>query len=662
MSCNELKKNIKFFFTILFIFFPFISHSQTPEDVMNRIRSTADKYKIGEASGITENDARKASLENLMMQLRTTFSLDYKESENVAGSEYDYKSQSDLKASSIMTVENLSTLSYQDKNGWHAMSYISNIDLAAAEMMRKQNIEDLIDLGIEQEMKLNISGALKYYSWALNLLSAFGDNLTMKLEGKQRNAKSWLIKHIPMILDNVDIQLGDNAIEYDEFDYDHYSLNLEVKYAGTPVSSLDLSYFNGEREVKPVHGKNGIATLSFPDIKNLRELAVKIVYDYPDEAKLYGSDLKTVYEAGHRVNFEGHDNIRLPVKVSADNVKSTGKSKRDVLAEGTNKKTVKTAAVSKNIDGADDTSPIIKDSNKQIERPVVEDVDAVENMKKVETALRNRKYESVRSIFTDEGWHIFSLLVSSGDVKVTKKTDTYTVESSNLFTIGKGIPIAFKTSGHVSNETLVFRFEKGTGLISSVAFALTKRAEEDIFKQALWNIESRYSLLTFMEDYQTAFALKRLDYIEKIFSDDAVIITGKVGSNSKSKKFYDAKMLGFEGNGGNVEYRKFDKDEYISQLKRDFFDRRSSTYKKYIQLTFEDAVISKVASNGYTDNEVMWIEIKQQYNSDKYSDKGYLSLQIDLKPKGSLIHVRTWTPEFIDIDYLKQHFGIGQND
>lgn len=29
-----------------------------------------------------------------------------------------------------------------------------------------------------------------------------------------------------------------------------------------------------------------------------------------------------------------------------------------------------------------------------------------------------------------------------------------------------------------------------------------------------------------MEDYQTAYLLQRIDYLDKIFSDDAIIITG----------------------------------------------------------------------------------------------------------------------------------------
>lgn len=43
-----------------------------------------------------------------------------------------------------------------------------------------------------------------------------------------------------------------------------------------------------------------------------------------------------------------------------------------------------------------------------------------------------------------------------------------------------------------------------------------------------WEEDSRICLIRFLEDYQTAYALKRLDYIESIFSDDAWIITGTV--------------------------------------------------------------------------------------------------------------------------------------
>ena len=637
---------------------PLCMSAQTQADAMERIRKNASDYKIGEASAPTEEEARKASLQNLIMNIRTTIMYERKDKERMKGDDYDLESTSDMCASSVATIENLNSLAFEDKNGWHAMSYVSNRDYEESEQQRLDNIRDMVELGIQQEEKLNIAGALKYYTWALNMLSSFGDKLTMELEGKETNAKGWLNSHISMVLDNIEISIADDKIDYDEFAYDHYSVGLNLKYAGQPVSALDLGYFNGEREVRPVHGKNGRATLSFPDLQSFREIAVKVIYDYPDEGCLYDPALKSVYDSGIRVKFDGHDNLRLPIKVNADHLKSNGPSHNDevmALAKSSKKAPAVAAELANTA-----TSPIIKEGRAQIERPVVEDLKLAETMKSVEAALRNRKYETLESLFTPEGWKLFSMLVKAGDVRVTSTPESYTVERSNLFTMGKGIPIAYKVSGHVSNETLVFRFDKTSGLISSVAFALTKKAEEDIFRQAQWNMESRYSLLTFMEDYQTAFALKRLDYIEKIFSDDAIIITGKVGAHEKNaKRFFDAKELHMTHKNKNVKYTTYSKDEYIDKLRKDFYDRRSGTYKKYIQLVFEDAEISKVATNGYIDNEILWIEIKQQYNSDKYSDKGYLALQIDLKPKGSQIRVRTWTPEFIDLNLLKERFGVG---
>lgn len=305
-----------------------------------------------------------------------------------------------------------------------------------------------------------------------------------------------------------------------------------------------------------------------------------------------------------------------------------------------------------------DDIPMTGNERKTIDRPVTEQAECYEKIGKVAEAIKGKNYNLVQNLFTPEGWEIFSIMTESSEMRIAKMPDKFTVEESNLFLIGKGIPVSIKLGGHLSNETLVFRFDKQSGLIKSVAYALTKRAEDDIFRQAQWNIESRYSLLTFMEDYQTAFVLKRLDYIKSIFSDDAVIITGKFTDGKPSKRFYDATTLNLDNR--NVQYSRMDKETYIKRLQEDFFDHKNQRYKKYIKLTFEDAVISKVATGGFAeDHDVMWIEIKQNYESDKYNDKGYLSLQINLRPTGSQINVRTWTPQFMEIEDLKKRFEVG---
>ena len=66
------------------------------------------------------------------------------------------------------------------------------------------------------------------------------------------------------------------------------------------------------------------------------------------------------------------------------------------------------------------------------------------------------------------------------------------------------------------NRDVVFRFNDKTKKIESIAFRLSAVTESDIVKKSKWSKESRLVLINFLEDYQTAYALKRLDYLESI--------------------------------------------------------------------------------------------------------------------------------------------------
>ena len=74
----------------------------------------------------------------------------------------------------------------------------------------------------------------------------------------------------------------------------------------------------------------------------------------------------------------------------------------------------------------------------------------------------------------------------------------------------------------------MFTFDKQTGKIDNVSFGLGKTAETDILCKGDWPEEVRMAILQFMENYKTAYSLKRLKYIESIFADDAIIIVGNV--------------------------------------------------------------------------------------------------------------------------------------
>lgn len=607
---------------------------------IDRIKASGN-YRYGEARAASAEEAEDRALEKLLAGIRQNVVSENTLTESQSGSDYNLRHSSSVKSVSAMTLHGCETITYTDGNQWVAFKYITLDNIEKSINRRRDLIREFIVTGIEQERQLNISGALKYYSWAKTMLSAYNDDVSVDIDGRQQNAASWLQLHIPAVLDNISFTLDDTKIEYDPTDYDCYTVNLDVAYNGRPASFIDASYFNGERTVGPVHAKSGHISLRFHDLGLLNAIDIKVIYDYPEEAKLYDPDLRAAYEVRRQSVYDSRASFSIPVHADRDKIQSLGQATKPDDSQ----------AAAESVLAADGSAmPLEADDIDIISRPDASGTSQglISSMQQVEKAIRSRDYASVRGLFSAEGYSLFSAMMNSGKVSVSRRPERYTVESTALFTIGKGIPVSIKNGRHISNETIVFRFNSD-GLIKSVAYALSQRAEDDIFRDADWNIESRYSLLTFMEDYQTAFALHRLDLFRQIYSDDAIIITGQFINPGKSRMVEG----NFHNLGPEILYRSYDKDTYLEKLERDFRN------KSFIQISFEDTWISKVDDGGLLDNEVIWIELKQHYTSSNYSDKGFLALQINLRPSGSQINVRTWTPTFMPLAKLKRSYPIG---
>lgn len=642
----------KFLFTLLFSLTAIICFAQSDASDMayrmEQVRSNPD-MRWGEAVSASKDEAREKAKEDFLTKLKTTVvSTLHEENDNFSDS---------LTAITAATVNNLKEIVYQAEGKWNCMVYISQNDLKRADEERKESILEMITIGIRQEGQVNIAEALKYYTWALRMLNLYNDKVNVEVDGIRYNAKSWLSAHIPAVLSNISLTIDPEKIVENPGEYDKYSVIVDATYDGRPVSMLDISYFNGESAVGPVHCKNGEGVMQFHDLSMFPNINMKVVYDYVVEGRNYSPELAAAYAKGFKkMPFHKQASFRLPIRYSK--VTSSPNPQYESynfieLDEGSEVMTLSsnlTEVEQKTVE-----TPIFTQPRNTIARPTEELDKYLKSIESVEKAIRMADYESVRDLFTAEGFRIFELMMGSGKVSVCSKNPTYTVEHTGNFIVGKSIPVAIKVKRHISKENIVFRFDGESDKIKSVAYALTKRAEDDIFREAQWTYDSRYALLQFMEDYQTAYALKRLNYIESIFSDDAVVIVGNM-TGKKSKRMYEAKdMKGFSI-PTNVNYTTYTKDGYLKRLKEDFAS------KSYIQLVFDDTYISKVGgTDTYLDNEVLWIELKQNYYSSNYSDKGYLALQINMKPSGSLIHVRTWTPYFVPMAQLKKSFPIGVN-
>ena len=204
----------------------------------------------------------------------------------------------------------------------------------------------------------------------------------------------------------------------------------------------------------------------------------------------------------------------------------------------------------------------------------------------------------------------------------------------------RNIPLLLKSQnqGGVSEEDeyqeAVVTFDRN-GNISSFHLTIAMNLYMDVLRQGKDVTDHRYRelILDFTERFRTAYNEHNINFLDAVFSDDALIITGKV----IERKTPDGIRLPDE-----VIYKKQTKNQYLTNLKRIF----NNDKKNLIRVDFDDI---KVVRHGNPDPEYKrcyGVTLHQSYKSGTYSDEGYLFLLWDFtdenRPK---IHVRTWQPD-----------------
>ena len=247
----------------------------------------------------------------------------------------------------------------------------------------------------------------------------------------------------------------------------------------------------------------------------------------------------------------------------------------------------------------------------------------------IERGLAQKNYSALQGYFTSEGWEMFRKLVAYGDAKLLRSPEVQFLPDEHGI-VCRSFPMSFTFRGNRRTfvEDVVFYMDH-QAKVKEVAFGLEDAAVADIMGREQWSIDARQTMIHFLETYKTAYALKRLDYIESIFSQDALIITGSIVKGTGQKEMQPAKMA-------QVKYTRQTKEQYIKSLKKCFASN------EFVNIRFADNTVRRSASKP----DIYGIQIKQDYFSSSYGDTGYLFLLIDFqKPEAPLIHVRTWQPD-----------------
>lgn len=198
----------------------------------------------------------------------------------------------------------------------------------------------------------------------------------------------------------------------------------------------------------------------------------------------------------------------------------------------------------------------------------------------------------------------------------------------------RNIPLMMKPTGEREfgedeYQEAVISFDK-QGNVESFYLSISMNLYMNVIKSnlELTDLRRRQLILDYLEQFRTAYNQKDINFLNQVFSDDALIITGKVITTKHREGFTSQK----------IQYNKQSKEQYIKNL-RGIFARNS-----YIKVAFDEIEVMRhpVNPNFYG------VTLLQGWTSGKYHDDGYLFLLWDFTNENApQIHVRTWQPDKI---------------
>lgn len=548
-------------------------------------------YLYGEGGGVTLHAAKEAALADLIQKISVTVHSDFTSKERELNQDgnvtSDAEYQSIIRSYSTATLTNVKTIVLKPEPDASVFLYIAKSEIDRIFESRVAKAKEFVGNADEALKNGQIDDALRYYYWSYCLVKSlrYPNEAKIFVDGQERSLLVWLPTRIDDVMGKVKVQsrrTADNTYE------------ITATYDGRPVRSMDYTYFDGV-DNSPVY--------SILDGKGLVELRPGMAMD--------AVQLKLEYE------FRGLSRNDSEVEAVV------GAMKPAVYRRAYHRVALDSAA-----SPAESTST---DVNGSMQSPL-----ALTNMgtlgtavmKPVMQALRSGSIEQCRKKFTAEGWEEFSKLMGYG--KVTLMDDIHLdYFADGDCVVCRGLPVSCRFNrGRVFNEKLSFYIDSNSKQITHVAMGLGREAMNDVVLGHLdWSEKSRTRIVGFLEDYRTAYATKNLEYLDKVFDDNAVIVLGK--------RLQVAPQLNKEGymNNHRVQFTQLTKREFLRNLRRQFQS------KDYINLHFSQNRIYQLQKGV----ERYGIEIKQDYYSSNYGDTGYLTLIFDLtNPDQPVIHVRTW--------------------
>ena len=586
-------------YRFLFIFSAWLISSQAAySQSIEQIKADSKTFLYGEGWGESLRQADNAALAVLISKISVDVRNDFEgiEKEQNVGNNLTSEStyESIIKTYSHSTLTNTERIILKNEPDAHVFRYIRRSEIDRIFEGRKNKILEYVNIANTANEQEQVEDALRYYYWSYVLLTSMRYPNEIKYtdeDGEERILMAWLPFQIEKILGELSVKFEGRSSS------DANVVNVAFYYKGKPVKSIGYTYFDGIDWSSVYTAKDGIGILELRP-QSPENIQIKFEYECMGEA-LIDSEIGDVIKAVKGTLFKkAYTNIKVS--------ESNDAFRKSPIAMMDNDKASISVSNDANINS--DGCKLVID--------------------KISSAIIQKRYGGIENLFTEEGFAIFEKLIKYGQARLLDSSKlSFMKMNDGICCRNLMMSFSFANNNRKFVENVVFVFD-AQQKVSNITFGLDQQSTSDILSKKTWDDNSKIQLISFLENYKTAYALKRLDYINDIFSDDALIITGRVVKRAVTNEVMR--------NNQYVEFTRHNKQDYLKRLARIF------SSNEYINLKFANTDLAKMGKGG----ELYGIQIRQDYFSTHYGDTGYLFLMVDLNnPDKPIIHVRTWQPE-----------------
>ncbi len=501
------------------------------------------------------------------------------------------------------TLDNSETLQWKDGDMNYVVRYIPKANVYRVFEDRRKRIDAHLTNAARQLSLDKVDVALKDYYRAYALLLSMPSTSTEEWHGKV------LYQYIPAKIDEV---LADINVTVDSRDGNDY--RLLFTYQGRPVHSLDYFYYENGVPGPMAGAGEGYGEITLLSPEPPRSIEVEIEYMYLDQA----SDPQMLMILGNPFRYESKYRIKT---IPLGSVASRDSRPAPVTSPASDMKPAPAPVPA--------PEPVVAPVP---DRYVAYAATARRLLEAIEAKTPPSK---MRDILVDSIMLKYKSIISAGNVKVIDADSLEFSMAARGDVLCRGAVLLFKyRSGKYRNfsRDIAITFNH-QGKVSNINMGLGKTPRRNIEETTGIPLYVRQAIMEFIENYQTAFALRDLDYISRIFDDNAIIFTFTQLPRAAGR----LEDYGYR-NDSRLICNRYTKDTYLQKMDAAFKSR------EYINLRFNKIDIDIVDE----DRQIYAISLEQDYFSPSYSDSGHLFLLARFEdPLNPVIHVRTWQPEFV---------------